>query len=119
MENIKIYFKLDDIRVISRKDLAKDEELRFLFKDKLEKLATEFLSEAKKDIEALHEILCDEDANSKKEHRLYVYMLSDQAKKQDTQNLIYVKSPYKFSKNELETLDIYVHLAQLLNTNAE
>lgn len=119
LENIKIYFKLDDIRVISRKELAKDEELRFLFKDKLEKLATEFLSEAKKDIEALHEILCDEDANSKKEHRLYVYMLSDQAKKQDTQNLIYVKSPYKFSKNELETLDIYVHLAQLLNTNAE
>lgn len=113
LENIKIYFKLDDIRVISRKDLAKDEELRFLFKDKLEKLATEFLSEAKKDIEALHEILCD------KEHRLYVYMLYDQAKKQDTQNLIYVKSPYKFSKNEFETLDIYVYLAQLLNTNAE
>lgn len=89
-----------------------------MFKDKLEELAIKFLSEAKKDIAALHEILCDEDINGKKEHRLYVYILSDQAKKQDTQNLIYVKSPYKFSKNELETLDIYVHLAQLLNTNA-
>ncbi|WP_395477577.1 hypothetical protein [Rickettsia endosymbiont of Pantilius tunicatus] len=43
-----------------------------MFKDKLEELAIKFLSEAKKDIAALHEILCDEDINGKKEHRLYV-----------------------------------------------
>lgn len=119
LENIKIYFKLDDIRIISQEELAKDEELRLLFKDKLEELATGFLSETKKDIAALHEVLHNKETNGKKEHRLYVYMLSEQAKKQDVQNLIYVKSPYEFSKNELETLDIYVHLAQLLNTSSE
>lgn len=119
LENIKIYFKLDDIKVISKEELVQDEQLRLLFKDKLEELASFYLSEAKKDITALYEVLHHKEANDKKEHRLYIFLPSDQIKKQDAKNLIYIKFSHEFNKDELETLDIYVHFAQLLNTNVE
>lgn len=70
LENIKIYFKLDDIKVISKEELIKDEQLKLLFKDKLEELAGSFLSEAKQDMAALHEILYDKEESDKKGHRL-------------------------------------------------
>lgn len=49
----------------------------------------------------------------------YIYLPPDQIKKQDAKKLIYVKSPYKFTKEEIETLDIYIHLVQLFNTSSE
>jgi len=119
LENIKSYFKLDDIRIISQEELVNDQELSSLFKDKLEEVAISFLDEAKKDLTALYEVLhSNKDSQDQEEHRLYVYLLPDQIKKQDAKNLIYIKSPYKFTKDEIETLDIYIHLVQLFNNTA-
>ncbi|MFP3012628.1 MAG: hypothetical protein ACEY3D_06865 [Rickettsia sp.] len=120
LENIKSYFKLDDIRVISQKELESDQELSSLFKEKLEEVAASFLDETKKDITALYEVLhANKESQDQEEHRLYIYLPPDQIKKQDTKKLIYVKSPYKFTKEEIETLDIYIHLVQLFNTSSE
>lgn len=119
LENIKSYFKLDDIRIISQEELANDQELSSLFKDKLEEIAISFLDETKKDLTALYEVLhSNKDSQDKEEHRLYVYLPPNQIKKQDAKNLIYIKSPYKFTKDEIETLDIYIHLVQLFNSTA-
>ncbi len=49
----------------------------------------------------------------------YIYLPPDQIKKQNAKKLICVKSPYKFTKEEIETLDIYIHLVQLFNTSSE
>ncbi len=120
LENIKSYFKLDDIRVISQKELESDQELSSLFKEKLEEVAASFLDETKKDITALYEVLhANKESQDQEEHRLYIYLPPDQIKKQDAKKLIYVKSPYKFTKEEIETLDIYIHLVQLFNTSSE
>ncbi len=120
LENIKSYFKLDDIRVISQKELESDQELSSLFKEKLEEVAASFLDETKKDITTLYEVLhANKESQDQEEHRLYIYLPPDQIKKQDAKKLIYVKSPYKFTKEEIETLDIYIHLVQLFNTSSE
>ncbi|QQV75596.1 hypothetical protein H6P87_01158 [Rickettsia tillamookensis] len=120
LENIKSYFKLDDIRVISQKELESNQELSSLFKDKLEEVAASFLDETKKDITALYEVLhANKESQDQEEHRLYIYLPPDQIKKKDAKKLIYVKSPYKFTKEEIETLDIYIHLVQLFNTSSE
>ncbi|XVN40483.1 MAG: hypothetical protein RCO49_06665 [Rickettsia endosymbiont of Argas persicus] len=84
----------------------------------LEELASS-LTKAEEDISALHEVLYNKEENNKKEHRLYVYLLPNQTETQEAKNLIYIKSPHKFNKDELETLDIYVHMAKLLNASAE
>ncbi|WP_231290011.1 hypothetical protein [Rickettsia australis] len=42
LENIKSYWKLDDIRMISQEELVGDQELSSLFKDKLEEVAASF-----------------------------------------------------------------------------
>lgn len=120
LENIKSYFKLDDIRVISQKELESDQELSSLFKEKLEEVAASFLDETKKDITTLYEVLhANKESQDQEEHRLYIYLPPEQIKKQDAKKLIYLKSPYKFTKEEIETLDIYIHLVQLFNTNSE
>ncbi|MCC8462186.1 MAG: hypothetical protein LN546_03245 [Rickettsia endosymbiont of Ecitomorpha arachnoides] len=120
LENIKSYFKLDDIRVISQKELESDQELSSLFKEKLEEVAASFLDETKKDIITLYEVQhANKESQDQEEHRLYIYLPPDQIKKQDAKKLIYVKSPYKFTKEEIETLDIYIHLVQLFNTSSE
>ncbi|MGX6960967.1 MAG: hypothetical protein ACIPMY_07245 [Rickettsia endosymbiont of Pentastiridius leporinus] len=115
LENIKAYFGLEEVKIISEEEVVKDEELSLLFKDKLEELATSFLSEAEKDITALYEVLHNKETSDKKEHILYVYLPPDKIKAQDIKNLIYIKSPRKLNKDELETLDIYIHMTQLLN----
>lgn len=120
LENIKSYFKLDDIKVISQKELESDQELSSLFKEKLEEVAASFLDETKKDITTLYEVLhANKESQDQEEHRLYIYLPPEQIKKQDAKKLIYVKSPYKFTKEEIETLDIYIHLVQLFNTSSE
>ena len=120
LENIKSYFKLDDIRVIFQEELESDQELSSLFKDKLEEVATSCLDETKKDITALYEMLhANKESQDPEEHRLYIFTAPDQIKKQDAKKLIYVKSLYKFTKEEIETLDIYIHLVQLFNTSSE
>ncbi|WP_200885856.1 hypothetical protein [Rickettsia felis] len=124
LENIKSYFKLDDIKVISQKELESDQELSSLFKEKLEEVAASFLDETKKDITTLYEVLhANKESQDQEEHRLYIYIYiylpPEQIKKQDAKKLIYVKSPYKFTKEEIETLDIYIHLVQLFNTSSE
>lgn len=120
LENIKSYFELDYIRVISQKELESDQELSSLFKEKLEEVAASFLDETKKDITALYEVLhANKESQDQEEHRLYIYLPPDQIKKQDAKKLIYVKSLYKFTKEEIETLDIYIHLVQLFNTSSE
>ncbi|WP_084686792.1 hypothetical protein [Rickettsia tamurae] len=74
LENIKSYFKLDDIRVISQEELESDQELSSLFKDKLEEVATSFLDETKKDITALYEMLhANNESQDPEEHRLYIF----------------------------------------------
>lgn len=74
LENIKSYFKLDDIRVISQKELESDQELSSLFKEKLEEVAASFLDETKKDITALYEVLhANKDSQDQEEHRLYIF----------------------------------------------
>ncbi|XVN44714.1 MAG: hypothetical protein RCG16_03615 [Rickettsia hoogstraalii] len=71
LENIKSYFKLDDIRVISQKELESDQELSSLFKEKLEEVAASFLDETKKDITALYEVLhANKESQDQEEHRL-------------------------------------------------
>ncbi|MCC8467421.1 MAG: hypothetical protein LN589_01570 [Rickettsia endosymbiont of Eriopis connexa] len=113
LENIKSYFKLDDIRVISQEELDSNKEFSSLFKDKLEEVAASFLDEIKQDITALYEVLhANKESQNQEEHRLYIYLPPDQIKKQDAKRLIYVKSPYKFTKEEIETLDIYIYLVQ-------
>ncbi|GAA5252111.1 hypothetical protein KNCP2_03990 [Candidatus Rickettsia kedanie] len=59
----------------------------------------------------------NKESQNQEEHRLYIP--PDQIKKQDAKKLIYVKSPYKFTKEEIEILDIYIHLVQLFNTSSE
>ncbi|WP_121543153.1 hypothetical protein [Candidatus Rickettsia colombianensi] len=70
LENIKSYFKLDDIRVISQEELESDQELSSLFKDKLAEVATSFLDETKKDITMLH---ANKESQDPEEHRLYIF----------------------------------------------
>lgn len=68
----------------------------------------------------MYEVLhANKESQDQEEHRLYIYLPPDQIKKQDAKKLIYVKSPYKFTKEEIETLDIYIHLVQLFNTSSE
>ncbi|AAY61024.1 unknown [Rickettsia felis URRWXCal2] len=75
LENIKSYFKLDDIKVISQKELESDQELSSLFKEKLEEVAASFLDETKKDITTLYEVLhANKESQDQEEHRLYIYI---------------------------------------------
>ncbi|HJD55934.1 MAG TPA: hypothetical protein LFW21_04795 [Rickettsia endosymbiont of Pyrocoelia pectoralis] len=119
LESVKAYFGLDDVKIISKEEMLKDAELSLLFKDKLEEFTTAFLLKPEKDITILYEVLHYKEANDKTEHRLYIYLPPDKIKSQDIKNFIYVKSPRKLNKDELETLDIYIHAAQLFNNPAE
>ncbi|MFY9590100.1 hypothetical protein [Rickettsia endosymbiont of Halotydeus destructor] len=105
LKNIKFYFNLEDIRIISQEELQKDKELSVLFKKELE----DIILLSKKEITTLYHILSKESDSS---NRLYIHLLSNK-NQLNKKNLIYVKAPYIFNKDEKETLDIYIHLAKI------
>ncbi len=115
LENIKFYFKLDDIRIISQEELAEDKELSFLFKQELEDSISSFLASTKKEITAFQVLNAETNTDKpNSSHQLYVYLSKDKINQPNLKNLIYVKAPYIFNKDERETMDIYLHLAKIL-----
>ncbi|WP_341792958.1 hypothetical protein [Rickettsia endosymbiont of Ceutorhynchus obstrictus] len=118
-EDIKFYFKLDDARIISIQDLEEDKELSFLFKEKLDSAIAAFLSEPQRNIAALYKVL-DRKLNTESDHvhRLYVFLPRDKINQKNQKTLIYVKIPHIFNKDELETLDIYMHLVKIFSDRA-
>ncbi|WP_342270591.1 hypothetical protein [Rickettsia endosymbiont of Orchestes rusci] len=118
-EDVKFYFKLDDVRIISVQELDKDKELSFLFKEKLDTSIAAFSSEPQGNIAALYQVL-DRKLNTESDHvhRLYVFLPRDKINQKNQKTLIYVKIPYIFNKDELETLDIYMHLVKRFSEKA-
>jgi hypothetical protein len=110
LDNIKFYFKLDDIRIISEKELENDQELSSLFKKELEGLWASVLADTKKDATSLYQVINIDNNNT---YRLYIYLPHDRMHVSKEKTLVYIKAPYIFAKDEVETLDIYVHLAKL------
>ncbi|WP_341793706.1 MULTISPECIES: hypothetical protein [unclassified Rickettsia] len=116
LESVKLYYKLEELKIISIQELEEDKELNFLFKELLDNTIKEFLSHPIGDVVGLYKEL-DMGLNTEltHAHRLYVFLPKNKINQKKQKTLIYAKIPYTISKDELESLSVCMHLIKLLS----
>ncbi|MEY4463193.1 MAG: hypothetical protein RLZZ81_164 [Pseudomonadota bacterium] len=102
LEEIRQYFHLEEIRLLTRTELENDWKLNKLFKDVLNCYNDNFGTAVINRIE--NNII----------HKLFVFSEKVELKGQVEQIHIYVKVLYKMSKSEEETLYTFVYLAKMM-----
>ena len=109
---IRSYFKLENAKVLSYAEFEDDEELSELFRDSLNYVIDNFMSKSNKSV-AVNKAFSINDERGFM-HKLYAFLEKDKISDKTHQMLIYVKVPYIMTKDEEESLNIFIHVAKIM-----